>query len=94
MRFWSNSACSARSYASAFPARVGPQRDCSANGANGPVISTLLTLLVALAIYSSFSGKQAGKDDHNRSRYADINSTDIPTCADFLASVGLTLGSA
>ena len=22
---------------------------------------------------------------HNRSRYADINSTDIPTCADFLA---------
>jgi hypothetical protein len=54
----------------------------------------LLILLVGLAIHSSFSGKQAGKDDHSQSRYADINAADIPTCADFLTEVGLTIGSA
>jgi hypothetical protein len=50
--------------------------------------------VAGLAIHSSFSGKPAGKDDHNRSRYADINAGNIPTCADFLAKVGLTLRSA
>jgi hypothetical protein len=64
------------------------------NGANGPVINTLLTVLVALAIQSSFSGKRAGKKDHNHSRYADLNPADIPTCADFLAGLGITTGSA
>lgn len=66
----------------------------SANGANGPVINTLLTLLVRLAIDSSFSGKLAGNDDHNHSRYADINTAIIPTSADFLARLGITIGSA
>jgi hypothetical protein len=62
--------------------------------ANGPVINTLLILLVGLAIHSSFSGKTGREDDHNQSRYADINAADIPTCADFLTEVGLTIESA
>ena len=65
-------------------------RYASANGATGPVINTLLTLV----IHSSFSRYRSGKDDHNRSRYADIAPANIPTCADFLTKLGITTGSA
>jgi len=78
-----------------YPRSRNSSRYASANGASGPGINTLLILLVGLAIHSSsFSGNTPGKDDHNHSRYADINPANITTCADFLASVGITTGSA
>jgi hypothetical protein len=76
------------------PRRRSSTRYASANGANGPAINTLLILLVGLAIHSSFTGKPGRKDDHNRSRYADIHTTDIPACKEFLTKVGISTGSA
>jgi hypothetical protein len=58
------------------------------------VINTLLTLLVSLAIHSSFSRYRSRKDDKHRSCYADLNTINTPTCEDFLARLGITIGSA
>jgi hypothetical protein len=51
----------------------------SANGANGPVNTTLRTLLAGPATISSFSGNEKDDDRQNQWRHADIYAVINPT---------------
>jgi hypothetical protein len=68
-----------------YPRSFSSAAYASANGANGPVINTLLTLLDGPAIAASFSENKKDDDRQHRWRYADPTrrsahqSTRLPT---------------